>query len=86
MKKLLFATSTAIMLLGVVTPTFAEQSLEGMNIREMRIAEYFKMKKMVSTNMAHLKSQQEALKHFDSMLQKMIDCENKNLRDGQHNC
>jgi hypothetical protein len=86
MKKLIIATTTAIMLLGTMVPSFAEQSNENMDLKEMRRAQYFMMKQMMMSNMAHMKAQEEMMKHFGDMLQNMIDCEDKNQRDGQVKC
>jgi hypothetical protein len=87
MKKLLIATTSAVMLLGAMAPTFAEQSEEGMKLREMRRAEFFMMKQMLDSSMAHMKSQEEMISHLSQMLQRMIeDCSDKNTRDGQKGC
>lgn len=86
MKKILLATTTVIMLFAASAPSFSEQSEEGMKLREMRRAELFMMKKMVDANMVYMKSQEEMMTHFVEMLQKMIECEDKNLRDGQGGC
>jgi hypothetical protein len=83
MKKLLI---TAMTLVVFASPSFAAQSEEGMNLREMRRMQYFMMKNMMDANMMYMKSQEEMMKHFADMLQKMIECEDKNLRDGQAGC
>jgi hypothetical protein len=86
MKKLLLATTTTIMLLGAMAPSFADQSNENMDLKEMRRAQMFMMKQMIMSSMAHMKSQQEMIEHMNKMLQDMIDCEDKNQRDGQNKC
>jgi hypothetical protein len=84
MKKLLI---TSLALIAFATPSFSEQSEEGMKLREMRRAEFIMMKQMMMANMGHMKAQEEMMKHLSDMLDKMIsDCENKNTRDGQQGC
>jgi hypothetical protein len=83
MKKLFV---TALMIAAFATPSLAAQSEEGMNLREMRRAQFFMMKQMMDANMMYMKSQEEMMTHFADMLQKMIECEDKNVRDGQNNC
>lgn len=43
MKKLFLATTTAVLLIAAATPSFAQQSEEGMNAREARRAARFAM-------------------------------------------
>jgi hypothetical protein len=83
MKKLLI---TALALVAFTAPSFAEQSNENMDLKEMRRMQYFMMKQMVDANMMYMKSQEEMMKHFSLLLQQMIDCGNSNQRDGQNGC
>ena len=83
MKKLLI---TAVTLVAFAAPSFAEQSNENMDLKEMRRMQFFMMKSMIDANMMYMKSQEEMLRHFSEMLEKMIDCGNKNQRDGQMGC
>jgi hypothetical protein len=85
MKKLLIATTSAVMLLGAMAPTFAEQSNENMNLKEMRRAEMFMMKQMMEQHDAYMKMHADSMKRILD-LQHMIMCEDKNLRDGQTGC
>jgi hypothetical protein len=84
MRKFLITTCA---LIAMAAPTFAEQSEEGMKLREMRRAEFIMMKQMMEANMGHMKAQEEMMKHLSEMLDKMIlDCGDKNTRDGQQGC
>ena len=84
MKKLLI---TSLALIAFAAPSFAEQSEEGMKLREMRRAEFIMMKQMMEANMGHMKAQEEMMNHLAQMLDKMIsNCDDKNARDGQQNC
>jgi hypothetical protein len=80
MKKFLITTCA---LVAFAAPTFAEQSEEGMKLREMRRAEFIMMKQMMEANMGHMKAQEEMMKHLSEMLDKMIaNCGDANSRDG----
>jgi hypothetical protein len=82
MKKLLI---TSMALIAFAAPSFAEQSNENMDLKEMRRAEMFLMKQMMEENMSHMKMQDDMMKRIVD-LQQMIMCEDKNLRDGQQGC
>ena len=86
MKKLFLATTTAVMLLAVSAPTFAAQSNENMDLKEMRRSQFFMMKQMIEMSMAHMKSQEEMMKHLSEMLQLMIDCGSKDQKNGAAGC
>ena len=85
MKKFLIACAAVV---ALTAPSFADQSEEGMNLREMRRAEYLMMKQMIEASMGHMKSQEEMMKHFSEMLQKLIeDCgNNSSTKDGATRC
>jgi hypothetical protein len=82
MKKLLIVSAA---LVAFAAPSFAEQSNENMDLKEMRRAEMFLMKQMMEENMSHMKMQDDMMKRIVD-LQQMIMCEDKNLRDGQTKC
>jgi hypothetical protein len=82
MKKLLIVSAA---LVAFAAPSFAEQSNENMDLKEMRRAEMFLMKQMMEENMSHMKMQDDMMRRIVD-LQQMIMCEDKNLRDGQAAC
>ena len=86
MKKFFLATTTAVILLAVSVPSFADQSNKNMDLKEMRRQQFFMMKQMIEMSMAHMKSQEEMMKHLSDMLQLMIECGSKDQKNGAAGC
>jgi gluconate kinase len=85
MKKLLIALPTAALMIGAVaTPSFSEQSEEGMKNREARRQMHFMMLQMVDGHMQALKTHEAAIVNYKKLLEMMYENENKNTRDGQN--